>query len=457
MLTRDIALEDALLDLLDNCLDGIVRAGINKNDTDRPYAGYSAKLILNPLYFLIEDNCGGIPIKTAKNYAFRLGRAPQEPTAEDSATIGMYGIGMKRAIFKLGREAVVESRHDQAFQVVFTEDWMGSEDWEPLTMYDVPDAAAAPSGTRIEVHTLNPDVAASFSEAQWIEDFRRTLARHYSIIIAKGFEVLVGTRDGPEGDLRAVIPEDFALLRSPGEGDAARITPYIYSGTIRNVEVEVYAGLYRTLPTADEAEREEDTSGSSDDAGWTVACNDRVVIWKDKSRLTGWGEANVPVFHGQFIAITGLVLLRSSDPSKLPLTTTKRGIDASSELYSEVKDLMQEATKFLTSFTNKWKRFPDEREAIYKGSDYVGLKDLRNLTTTLNLTPTRRFENIRKYAPTYPEPETTKETQRVSFLARRTDVQTLARYLFDDENQKAGIVGEAAFRFALERSGVTKS
>ena len=42
MLTRDIELSDAILDLLDNCLDGVVRQkkGINKMTTSDYYSGF---------------------------------------------------------------------------------------------------------------------------------------------------------------------------------------------------------------------------------------------------------------------------------------------------------------------------------------------------------------------------------------------------------------------------------
>ena len=110
MLTRDIELEDAVLDLLDNCLDGILRSKHPDPESDKPYAGFRATITVSESEFVIEDNCGGIPLKTAKNYAFAMGRPPG--AADDTpATIGMYGIGMKRAIFKLGTNAIVESRY----------------------------------------------------------------------------------------------------------------------------------------------------------------------------------------------------------------------------------------------------------------------------------------------------------------------------------------------------------
>lgn len=138
--------------------------------------------------------------------------------------------------------------------------------------------------------------------------------------------------------------------------------------------------------------------------------------------MTGWGEASVPNYHGQFIAITGLVLLYSTDLRKLPLTTTKRGVDASSNLYSQVKDLMREATKSLTSFTNKWKKFPDKLEEIYKSASYVELDDLRRESSTREFTASRKLPGIKKYEPNYPLPEQANTSTKIIFVAPKTRV-----------------------------------
>ena len=105
MLTRDISLADAILDLVDNCLDGALRLA-NGDEVD--YAQHFVKIELAADHFSIEDNCGGIPRDVAKNYAFKMGREPDDQRDAKSETIGMYGVGMKRAIFKMGREARFE-------------------------------------------------------------------------------------------------------------------------------------------------------------------------------------------------------------------------------------------------------------------------------------------------------------------------------------------------------------
>jgi hypothetical protein len=447
MLVRDIELKDTLLDLLDNCVDGILRSCDPDLESPQPYLGFWANIAVGPDCFEIEDNCGGIPIELARTRAFAIGRPDRITGPDGAATVGMYGIGMKRAIFKLGRNAVVESWHDEPFRVRIDRDWLDSDDWSDLPMETLEEGELLRKGTRIQVDDLHDAVKLEFDAEAFATELAIAISRSYSLIIAKGFRVTVRRKKddqiGPP-----IAPEEFRLLGESETGGAG-MAPYIYCGEIGDVTVEVYAGLYRKLPDADEAELEEDTRGKVDDAGWTVACNDRVVIWKDRSRLTGWGEASVPNFHGQFIAIAGLVLLRSTDPSKLPLTTTKRGIDASSDVFSYVKDMMREATKALTSFTNKWKRFEENLDQIYRGSAYLDLPELRSVSRELPMRTWAKMESIKRYVPKLPSPPREKTSARVSFVAVKADVVKLAVVYFDNPTTAPKHVGEEAFKREL--------
>src|SRR5512140_3362542 len=130
MLTRDISLADAILDLVDNCLDGAMRVA---KGSVVDYSKHFVKIEIAEDHFSIEDNCGGIPRDVAKNYAFKMGREPDDDRDSDSETTGIYGVGMKRAIFKMGREALVRTRHGQdTFEVPITSAWLDAKGWEPL-------------------------------------------------------------------------------------------------------------------------------------------------------------------------------------------------------------------------------------------------------------------------------------------------------------------------------------
>ena len=156
MLTRDIDLQDAILDLLDNCVDGAIRIR-NKDKAEKDsFKGYWAHITFNEDRFVIEDNCGGIPWDLAKNYAFCLGR-PKESDPTKPGTIGVVGIGMKRAIFKLGRDCLVHSNHkNDAFLVTIPPAWFGDRTWPDFDA-EREKPTTKEYGTIVEVKNLTDD------------------------------------------------------------------------------------------------------------------------------------------------------------------------------------------------------------------------------------------------------------------------------------------------------------
>ena len=121
MITRDISLRDCIFDLLDNSIDGARRLTGGHYD----FSGRSISLAFDSKKFVIEDNCGGIKLSDAIDYAFHFGRKPQSPS-DVKGGIGLYGIGMKRAIFKIGRICTVFSEADDATFTV----WINVDAWK---------------------------------------------------------------------------------------------------------------------------------------------------------------------------------------------------------------------------------------------------------------------------------------------------------------------------------------
>ena len=337
MLTRDIELNDAILDLLDNCLDGVVRIhtkeGRERNSKDY-YSGFKARINITDDSFVIEDNCGGIPLEIAKNKAFRMGRDENTPR-DDSATVGIYGIGMKRAIFKIGKSAIVKSvTDDDKFTVRIPDDWETQKEWKfPIELVQRTDTDV--NGTKIEIRNLNDAIAKMWAEEGHRETYISELIGHikksYSLIIERGFKVEVNGI-AIEGD-----PVSFVWSE-----DVNGIKPYIYRYDKDGVSVRVAVGFYAPPPTVDESDSmaEKTPKRATADAGWTVICNDRVILYNNKDHQTGWGENGVPRYHTQFIGIRGIVEFESKEPEKLPMTTTKRGVDLASPLYSIIKKKM---------------------------------------------------------------------------------------------------------------------
>lgn len=445
MLTRDINLTDAILDLVDNCLDGALRCA---DGEVVDYAKHSISINVGASVFRITDDCGGIPREIAKNYAFKMGRELADERDGESETIGMYGIGMKRAIFKMGRNAVVHSfNKGDKFKVPISSDWLTRPDWEPLPILDAMDEGVlATPGTMIEVRDLYPSVANHFDNASFINDLQTALGEHFTTFLQRGLGIQVNEK--------RVDPVRVEVLVST---DPQGPAPYVYTKEIDGVSVSIVVGFNAGPRGDDDEEIDFEGDRSSITAGWSVFCNDRAVIVGDKSRMTGWGDG-VPLYHGQFSVITGIVEFRSAAADKLPVTTTKRALDTASAVWSEAKVKMREGLRVWTSHTNAWKNHPRSDQASY-WSSARSLALAPAIQAVSERQMTQKIDGAREYNPAkkgvLPIPDTKKpSSRRIVFSRPIEEIRAVSAILFDKEDEKPGVVGDRCFEIVLNRPAV---
>ena len=306
-------------------------------------------------------------------------------------------------------------------------------------------------GTTIIVGDLYPGIASRFSEdaAAFKTELERMVATHYVFIIDKGFQVTIN------GDV--VRPRPTRLIfdkRSRPKGGG--IQPFIFKTRADGVEVFLAVGFTRPIPSEDEIARDqEDKRYSSQDAGWTIVCNDRAVLYCDRSELTGWGEAGVPRYHTQIIAVSGIVEFRSDDASKLPTTTTKRGVDASSPLYLQVKNKMREGMRIFTDYTNKWKGRAEESKKQIEAGIPLSFGEIKSESARLNFrVTTKSVPPGEQYKPELPMPKKLEaRKRRVTIIKELDEIRKVAEYLFEDVDKEPSAVGEECFdRFLDEAS-----
>ena len=447
MLTRDIKLEEAILDLLDNCVDGILRSKQVKSD--KPYDGKWAEISFDGCTFEIADNCGGIPGDLSK-YAFRMGRDPKREL-DAKGVVGVYGIGMKRAIFKMGKSCEITTRSgNDEYEVSITPEWVEDED-----DWNIPVSPKSTSmkedGTIIIVRDLYNGITARFEEDQ--ESFQAALldiiSSHYAFIIDKGFKVTVNGK---------VVKSRWRglLFADPQTKSDKAIQPFIYRAkTDKGVEVFVAVGFTMPIPSQDEVIDEQDEKRySAEEAGWTVICNDRAVLYCDRTELTGWGEAGIPRYHGQFIAISGIVEFRCDNPAELPTTTTKRGVDASSVLYLQVKNKMREGMKLFTDYTNRWKGRAEETRVQFAVGKPLSLAETKAKASDLKFnSATRSIPGASQYRPPLPAPrQPNPRSRRISFTKEVDEIAIVAEHLFGDAQAKPSDVGEKCFDILFRES-----
>lgn len=442
MLTRDISLADAILDLVDNCLDGALRAAAGE---DVDYSKHFVKITLSEECFAIEDNCGGIPREVAKNYAFKMGREPDDHRDSENETIGMYGVGMKRAIFKMGRDALVKTLNaGDAFEVPISASWLDNKDWEPLPINDSEAASALTEpGTRIWVGSLYPGVIKPFENPAFRNELRTAVAEHFTMFLQRGLKIFVN------GDV--VEPVRVEVLVSEGVDGPA---PFVFEKTIDGVLVSITVGLNtgRGLASDDDETPDFERERSAATAGWTVFCNDRAVIVGDKGRLTGWGDS-MPMYHYQFSVITGIVEFRSHLAEKLPVTTTKRALDTSSDVWLESLVKMKEGMRIWIDYTNQWKNHPRSDQTQY-WQDAKPMALRQTVALVSHRANAKKSNGTIEFNPkknnAFPIPATQKpSSRRVTFSRGIEEIKQVSKALFDSYDAKPGIVGEKCFELVL--------
>lgn len=361
MITRDISIEDAIIDLLDNSIDGANR--INPNN----YSGLNIYLTVNKDYFEIKDNCGGFSIDTAKRYAFRFGRPEDAP--KGNGTVGRFGIGMKRSLFKIGKNFIVESQSKQdAFKVeVNVDDWSKKvrtiknedgtsdiiDDWS-FTYIEIPNTGKA-DGTLISITNLNPEVGNLFADEGFLTTLADNIQKLLNFSLQKGLTIHLNGK--PLSGKRVEL-----LLSN-------NTTPYHIEGIINNVRYKLIAGLGGI--------------GEPKLSGWYIYCNNRLVLEADTSSITGWGVQPIPKWHINYVMFRGILFLDSEETLNLPLTTTKKGIDATSEVYKAILPLMKNGMIKVFEFLKKIPQMGDEandyRTMLWENTSKIGAVELKAL------------------------------------------------------------------------------
>ena len=351
----------------------------------------------------------------------------------------------------MGKSCEISTRSNQdEYEVSITPKWLDDED-----DWNIPVAPKATSmdedGTTIIVGNLHEGIASRFEEDKefFQSELRDLITSHYAFIIDKGFRVTVNGKD-VKSRWRGLL---FADAQT--KSDKA-IQPFIYRATTdKGVEVFLTIGFARPIPSQDEViDEQAEKRYSTEDAGWTVLCNDRAVLFCDRTELTGWGEAGIPRYHTQFIAISGVVEFRCDDPAELPTTTTKRGVDASSVLYLQVKNKMREGMKLFTDYTNRWKGRAEETRSQFAAGELLSLSEVKEKTSVLNFNPaTRSIRGASQYRPSLPVPrQQDPRRRRIFFTKDVDDVAVVAEHLLGDARANPSEVGEKCFDILLREA-----
>lgn len=420
MLTRDIDLHPAIAELVDNSIDAAKKFRKVTNQD------LFIEVTFDAYSFTIKDNCGGMTIADARDYCFRFGResADVERSEAPEKGIGVFGIGMKRALFRMGNEFEVRSKTPQEhFSVhVDVDEWMkeSDKDWS----FSFSDLAKNESndyndcGTEIVVKRLHKGVGYTFSSTQFRNSFFEYLKTRSTAIKGLNVSIIINGKS-----LEAL--NDKILLDD-------KYQPYVSEETIDGVKITVVAGCSKM--------------GDLDKAGWYILCNNRMIVYASQGDDTIWSSL-IRKFHPSFATFRGYVFFESEDLEKLPWNTTKTGVDMSSKYYIAAQQQMISITKEYIKFRENVDHLVEGNECltpeiIFRGDEcaVLGEKFMEYISEEHDMVfPELNADNF----PLPPKP-----LSRISFTADLGKVDKIKKKMGLKTNK---LMGEKIFQYYYER------
>ncbi|MCX6174968.1 MAG: ATP-binding protein [Ignavibacteriales bacterium] len=331
IITKDINVHDSILDLIDNSVDSYARHKIK----DRR----KIEIEMTNKSLIIEDNCGGIDRDTLVNHVFRSGELP----GFVAQTIGYYGIGLKRALFKLANEFVFETYDGKDYSKIFMNvpEWekKDDDDWDiPLDFKDNISLKGKKPFTKITISKYKEEISRILTTI-FINKFKNDLSIYYTRFIEKEIQFVFNNEQIEAFDLEATYSPE--------------IKPIFIKESYDNVKYKIYCWVEKKTDSRSRAVKIQEKNG------WNIFMNKRLIMINDKSLVTGWSgqKYELPNYHNIYNDFRGIVMIESSDPGLLPINTTKNNFNLEHPFYHYIKQKMVETARpIITYLSNKYNR-----------------------------------------------------------------------------------------------------
>jgi hypothetical protein len=330
----DYDLNRSICELVDNALDMWVRSGRARRII------IDITLDEGQQTITIADNAGGLA-RHELSYVVAPGQTGTSPTDE---TIGIFGVGSKRAVVALAQEVRIRTRHLKAretYQIDFNEEWTQDEDWE-LPLYQVADIP--PGTTVVDLHRLRIPITAE-AIAQAKEHLGTTYARFLA-----NQKVTIKLNGKP------VTPQFFDSWSYPPSYGPKRYTGTVKSEDDREVRIEVVAGLAS------------ESSPAAGEYGVYFYCNDRLIARGVKTYDVGFmrGFAGLP--HPKVSLVRVLVFL-SGDARAMPWNSSKSDINTRHPIFRAIREWLVQVLKDYAALSRIWMGEWPEKVFKYKTGD----------------------------------------------------------------------------------------
>lgn len=335
-IVADINPYDCLLDLIDNAID----AASNASDSSGNFTGYIIAIRVAGDNLHIEDNAAGMSQVTLE----RAFVAYNEH--DESKIIGRYGIGLQRALYKLGEAYRVTAWQEGKQSSTGKFDKTSME--EGNFTIDSSACKKEGSGTEVVIYRLNDDLKNKLKQQT---DLAKDLGIRYAKFIEAGLDIKYNA-----SRINPIILEpknEQRVIKRTNELKTFEVIEEKHDGLCEDWRIDIKVGVLS-------AEAKKQVTSKWDkgrkNGGWYVFLNDRCVLLADKTRETGWGYDGATRFHPQYNDFLGIVNIYSGDTETLPFDTAKSIIRSDHKGYQKLIKKLIEYNRQWASFTGGSKR-----------------------------------------------------------------------------------------------------
>jgi len=337
-IVSDYGLKTGLLELIDNAIDLWTSKGRKQS--------LSVDVLLDPNRQIISvvDNAGGV-----KEEDLRMLIAPgASSNALSDESIGIFGVGGKRAGIALGEAVSIQTRHqkEKSLQIDITTEWLETEDWH-IPAYQIPNID--PGTTKTEITKLRQPF-----DQNAVDTIRADLSETYHWFLKNGCSIeLNGTPIQGKSFEKWAFPPGFC----PKEAKFP-----IKPADERSVKVEFTSGLIS------------DRDPEASNYGVYFFCNNRLIVKELKTREVGYfvsSEAGVP--HPD--ASLARTIVKLNGPAELmPWNSSKSGINYTHEVFLLIRPKIIELQSYFSSLSRRTKHNWDSEVLAHKKGSIEPLK-----------------------------------------------------------------------------------
>ena len=327
----DYGLKTGICELVDNAIDLWQR-----NNAAHPL-GVSIEADSSLQIITIKDNAGGVPEKDLSKLV-TPGGSKNDPL---SKSIGIFGVGSKRAGVALGQTFRVKTRHKKSktFLIEVNDDWLKNESWE-IDAFEVQEIS--PGSTEVEISRLRSPISNND-----INELSSHISSVYGRFISRGLDL----------SLNGVSIEATEFNHWAYPPDAL---PRVLE---QKIDLEGYGSLDVTVEAGLILDR--DPEGAN--YGVYFYCNDRLIVRDWKERAVGYfvsTEAGVP--HPD-ASLARVIVSLDGAARAMPWSSSKDGINTSHEVFKSIQKQIVTLSSFYTKASRRWKN--DWSEKVFKFSD----------------------------------------------------------------------------------------